>query len=135
MNEHGGHVIMILDDQSLVRAGMRALIQISEPHSTVAEASSYSDSITLLNSRVFDIVFLDLDLRSEQSGIDVLKVIRANELTCRVIMLSARSEPEIVKECIKSGASGFILKDTEDESVFRRALTPSCGEAFFCHRI
>ena len=114
--------ILILEDQALVRAGMRELIQISEPHGRIQEASSYDEAVEKLATGPFDIAFLDIDLKREKSGLDVLRHMRALEMDTRAIMLSGRSEREIVLECIGAGASGYILKDMESDGLFRRAL-------------
>ena len=63
--------ILILEDQALVRAGMRELIQISEPHGRIEETSSYGEAVEKLVAEPFDIAFLDIDLRAEKSGLDV----------------------------------------------------------------
>ena len=122
MNEDSALSILVLEDQGLVRAGMRALIQICEPRASIGEAASYEEAVARLQNEAFDIVFLDIDLKDGRSGIDVLKHIRAAEISCRAVMLSCHSERDIVMECIAAGASGFIVKDMEEDGVFRRAL-------------
>ena len=114
--------ILILEDQALVRAGMRELIQISEPHGRIQEAASYEQAVEKLTKEPFDIAFLDIDLKREKSGLDVLRYIRSHEIDTRAIMLSGRTEREIVLDCINAGASGYILKDMESDGLFRRAL-------------
>ncbi len=101
---------------------MRALIQFCEPRAAIKEAGSYDEALHTLSALPIDIAFLDLDLKETRSGIDVLKYIRASELTTRAIILSARSEESIVLECIRLGACGYILKDMDSDGVFRRAL-------------
>jgi len=119
----GGQVsILLLEDQGLVRAGMRALIQLCEPRAAIQEAGSYDEALRSLSTSPIDIAFLDIDLKETHSGIDVLKYIRASELMTRAIILSARSEESIVLECIRLGACGYILKDMDSDGVFRRAL-------------
>lgn len=123
--------ILLVDDQALVRAGMRALIQISEPRAEIQEAGNYDEAIALLQSEVFDIAFLDHDLKGEKTGLDLLKELRASELETRAIMLSGRAEKDIVLKCIDEGASGYILKDMENDGLFRRALdTVFAGSIF-----
>jgi two-component system nitrate/nitrite response regulator NarL len=101
---------------------MRELILICEPRAQVHEASNYGEAISKLNSNSYDIAFLDIDLKSDKSGIDVLRYIHSANLETRSIMLSGRSERELVLECIEAGASGYILKDIESDGAFRRAL-------------
>src|ERR1700722_16177264 len=113
MSERVPLAILILEDQGLVRAGMRELVQICEPLSQIHEAKTYDEAVSRLTSRLYDVAFLDIDLKSGKSGIDVLRHIRAIDLDTRAIMLSGRSERELVMECIDAGASGYILKDLE----------------------
>ena len=114
--------ILLLEDQGLVRAGMRALIQICEPNAQIVEASSYEEAVAALAEGQFDIAFLDHDLKGEQTGLDFLDHLRAQEVETRAIMLSGRSDKELVLTCIDRGASGYILKDMDNDSLFRRAL-------------
>jgi|SRR5215469_7230777 len=115
-------VILLLEDQALVRAGMRALLHISEPHAVIHEASNYEEAVAKLQSETIDIAFLDVDLKQSRTGLDFLRFMRSQELDTRAIMLSGRAEKHLVMECIEAGASGYILKDLETEGVFRRAL-------------
>ena len=114
--------ILLLEDQALVRAGMKALIQISEPLATIREASSYDEAVETIRNANFDIAFLDIDLKEQQTGLHFLRYIRSLDLDTRAIMLSGRVEKDLVMSCIEAGASGYILKDMDSEGLFRRAL-------------
>ena len=114
--------ILLLEDQALVRAGMRALIQICEPRATIHEASSVEEAEAALDEQAFDIAFLDIDLKGERSGLDFLRELRSREVETRAIMLSGRAGREIVMACIDAGASGYILKDMDSNGLFRKAL-------------
>ena len=114
--------ILLLEDQGLVRAGMRELIQISEPHALIREAASYEEASARVAAEPIDIAFLDIDLKGEHSGLDFLRFLRAHEIDTRAIMLSGRADKEMVMECLREGASGYILKDMESDGLFRRAL-------------
>jgi two-component system nitrate/nitrite response regulator NarL len=114
--------ILLLEDQALVRAGMKALIQISEPLATIREASSYEEAVGAIRDTNFDIAFLDVDLKEQKTGLDFLRYIRSLDRDTRAIMLSGRAEKDLVMTCIEAGASGYILKDMDSEGLFRRAL-------------
>ena len=122
MNTSRRLLILLLEDQALVRAGMKALIQISEPLATIREASSYEGAVEAIKSTNFDIAFLDIDLKEQRTGLDFLRYMRALDLDTRAIMLSGRVEKETVMTCIEAGASGYILKDMESDGLFRKAL-------------
>lgn len=114
--------ILVLEDQGLVRAGLRELIKISEPRAQIDEASSYKEAIDLLNRQFYDIAFLDIDLKAEKTGLDVLRYIRENEIDTRAIILSGNAEKKLVLECINAGACGYIPKDIDNDGIFRKAL-------------
>jgi two-component system nitrate/nitrite response regulator NarL len=114
--------ILLLEDDGLVRMGMRELIHRAEPHAGIEEAASYEDAVRVLAGAPVDIAFLDVDLKGEKTGLDVLRHIRERQLATRVIMLSAHVEEQIVMGSIREGASGYIPKQSENRDVFRRAL-------------
>jgi len=132
--------ILVLEDQGLVRAGMRELIKISEPSAQVFEASNFSEAVALLVDQQFQFAFLDVDLKGERSGLDVLKYLRNHESETRAIMLSAFADKDLVLACLNAGACGYIPKDMSNDGVFRNALdtvlhggiylpAPAMGEA------
>jgi two-component system nitrate/nitrite response regulator NarL len=101
---------------------MRALIHLCAPRADVREAGSYDEAIGHLSEGAIDIAFLDVDLKDDRSGVDILTYIRANQLRSRAIMLSARSDEATVMNSIRLGACGYIVKDMDSEGLFRRAL-------------
>lgn len=113
---------LIVDDQGLVRAGMRSLLERSEAGYAVEEAGSCEEAIAKLAGGSFSLVFLDLHLRGPASGLDVLRFVRDRQLSCRAIMLSADDDRDTVLECIGLGASGYIAKASEDSQVFEKAI-------------
>ncbi len=123
--------VLIVEDQQLVRAGMKAMLHLAEPQCRIAESGNYEDSIAQLRDTDFDVVFLDIDLRSPRSGMDVLAHIRERDLRAKVIMLSATDDRDTVLDCIAAGASGYIAKGMGDESVFQRALATVFADGVF----
>jgi two-component system nitrate/nitrite response regulator NarL len=114
--------VLLLDDQALVRAGMRALIEMSEPRAQVAEAASYEEALEVLASQPTDVAFLDVALKGPRSGLDVLRYIRETGLSTRAIILSADAGNATVMDCLQLGASGYIVKDMDGDGLFRQAL-------------
>lgn len=123
--------VLIVEDQGLVRAGMRSLLLTVEPQARVSEAGSYEDALTQIARTDFDIVFLDLDLRAQKSGLDLLTYIREQDIPVKVIMLSASDDRETVMQCIGAGASGYIAKSSGDEQIFEKALATVFEDGIF----
>jgi len=123
--------VLLVEDQGLVRAGMRTLLHIVQPEVQVIEAGTFEEAEALLAQRMFDIVFLDIELRAAQSGLDLLVQIRDAGLPCKVIMLAASEDRELILRCIASGASGYIVKGCGDETVFARTLATVFQDGVF----
>lgn len=123
--------VLLVEDQGLVRAGMRTMLQLVEPQARVTEAGSFEEAAGLLDQHDFDIVFLDIDLRAQRSGLDLLSLIRERELACKVIMLSGSEDRSLIMDCIAAGASGYIAKSSGNESVFALALSTVFQDGVF----
>ncbi len=115
--------ILIVEDQALVRAGMRALIQLTEPSAQIHEAGGFEEAIQVLVKHRIDVAFLDYDLNDGYTGLEILEHIRDKEIDAKAIMLSAYADRETVINCLNCLASGYIVKDMgEGSQLFRRAL-------------
>lgn len=123
--------ILIVEDQGLVRAGMKSLLRLVAPETVIHEAANYAEAMAQIQAHVLDIIFLDLDLREDKNGMDLLHYIREQEMPVKVIMLSATDDRDTVLECIAAGASGYIAKSSGDESVFEHALSTVFKDAIF----
>jgi two-component system nitrate/nitrite response regulator NarL len=114
--------ILLVEDQGLVRAGMRELIRIAQPDARIDEAADYDEAVAKLQQQSYQLAFIDVDLKSAKTGLDLLKYLREAQLDTRAIMLSGRSDRPLVLECINAGACGYIPKDISSDGVFQRAL-------------
>jgi two-component system, NarL family, nitrate/nitrite response regulator NarL len=123
--------ILLLEDQTLMRAGIRLLVKDSEPRAQIHEARSYDEALAQLATTPIDVAFIDIDLRDSHTGIDVLKYIRAGKFHTRVIMLSAEADEAIILDCIRLGASGYIQKNMDTTGLFRSALDTIFQGAIF----
>src|SRR5690242_626586 len=106
--------VLLADDQSLVRAGFRALLDDEPDISVVAEARDGREAVRLAGELRPDIVLMDIRM----PGVDGLEATRAitsqPELgSVRVVMLTTFDLDEYVFAALRSGASGFLVKDTE----------------------
>lgn len=114
--------ILLLEDQGLVRAGMRELIHLAAHDVDIVEVPNCENAMVQLQNGGFDLAFLDIDLKTDLDGRDVLHFIRKNEISVRAVMLSGYSNKELILECLSLGAIGFISKDLENNQVFRNVL-------------
>lgn len=103
--------VLIADDHTLVRAGIRSLLQSFGGVEVVAEAADGREAISLLKSHQPDVVLMDIAMRG-LNGLEATARITKAYPRIRVIMLSMHSNEEHVLQALRSGAAGYLLKDS-----------------------
>jgi DNA-binding NarL/FixJ family response regulator len=119
--------VLIVDDERLIRAGFRAILE-SEPDLTViGEAGDGLDAIDLARKRAPDVVLLDIRM----PGMDGLTAARRiiAETDSRVLILTTFDVDEYVFEALRAGASGFLLKDVPPEQLCWAVRSIAAGDA------
>jgi len=102
--------VMLVDDQNLVRKGVRSLLELSEEIEVVAEATDGAEAIRMIPQVAPDVVLLDMRMPG-LSGLDVLRELSQNDTLPPTIILTTFDDDELVLGGIKSGAKGYLLKD------------------------
>ncbi|MDU9403183.1 response regulator transcription factor [Pseudomonas sp. zfem004] len=103
--------LLLVDDHSLIRAGVRALVSDLPDYLVVGEVEDGGQLLEQVQRLAPDIVLLDISMRST-SGLDALAQLRANGCDCKVLMLSMHTDPDLIMRALESGAHGYLLKDT-----------------------
>jgi DNA-binding NarL/FixJ family response regulator len=119
--------ILIADDHSVVRAGLRALLEHHEHFHVVAEASTGEEAIRKAQEWHPDVAVLDIRMPGI-SGIEACRQIVSNVSGCRVIMLTTYAEDELLFAAIRAGASGYVLKRIGDNDLVQAIERISRGE-------
>jgi DNA-binding NarL/FixJ family response regulator len=102
--------VMLVDDQNLVRKGVRSLLELSEEIVVVAEAADGREAIRTIPECNPDVVLLDMRM-PEMSGLDVLLALAEAGNLPPTIILTTFDDDELVLAGIKAGARGYLLKD------------------------
>ncbi|HEY4326209.1 MAG TPA: response regulator transcription factor [Mucilaginibacter sp.] len=110
--------ILIADDHSAIRKGVKQICAGEFPGLQFGEATNYSEVFQRLKETEWDILILDIDLPG-RSGLDILKQIRAEKLKIPVLMFSFHSEDQIALRALKMGASGYLSKDAADAELVK----------------
>jgi DNA-binding NarL/FixJ family response regulator len=122
--------VLVADDQALVRAGFRALLDAQEDIEVVGEAGDGDEAVRLAEQLVPDVLLMDIRM----PGVDGLEATRriasnARLQPVRIVMLTTFDLDEYVFEALGSGASGFLVKDTEPVELLRAVRVVAAGEA------
>jgi DNA-binding NarL/FixJ family response regulator len=122
--------VLLADDQTLVRAGFRVLLEKAEDVEVVAEASDGAEAVDLVRRQHPDVVLMDIRM-PEVDGIVATRRILADERTCRtrIIVLTTFELDEYVFEALRAGASGFLLKDIDPDDLRDAVRVAASGEA------
>ena len=102
--------VMLVDDQNLVRKGVRSLLELSEEIEVVAEAADGAEAIRMIPEVEPDVVLLDMRMPG-MSGLDVLRELSGQDMLPPTIILTTFDDSELVLAGIKAGARGYLLKD------------------------
>jgi DNA-binding NarL/FixJ family response regulator len=113
--------ILIVDDHQILIDGIRSLLEDQDDFGIVAEAHSGEQALEFLSANKVEIVLSDYGLPGI-NGLQLFERIKQSHPDCRVIILSMHDEPHIVKEILKSGVHGYLLKNI-DRNELITALT------------
>ncbi|MDY0831345.1 MULTISPECIES: response regulator transcription factor [unclassified Pseudomonas] len=103
--------LLLVDDHSLIRAGVRALVMDIPGYAVIGEASDGAQLLERFDALQPDIVLLDLSMK-HTGGLDALKDLRQAYPKSKVLILSMHTDPELIMCALESGAHGYLLKDT-----------------------
>jgi len=122
--------VLLADDQALVRAGFRVLIESAPDIAVAGEAGNGEEAVALARSERPDVVLMDIRM-PVLDGIEATRRIAADgDLAgCRVLVLTTFEADEYVFEALRAGASGFLLKDVEPADLLRAIRVVAGGEA------
>ena len=106
--------IYIIDDHALFRNGLIALLESKDI--SASAASSPEQGLEEITSIEVDIILLDLRM-PQMSGIEVLKILKKRQIKTPVVMLTTSTEETDLRDCLKYGAQGYLLKDMDPDEL------------------
>jgi len=106
--------VVLVDDQTLVRQGIRSLLELAGDVSVVAEAADGDEAVAAIERERPDVVLLDLRM-PKRNGVDVLRELQSRAIPAPVIVLTTFDDDEALLDAVKAGARGYFLKDVSLE--------------------
>jgi NarL family two-component system response regulator LiaR len=120
--------VLICDDHAVVREGLRALIATESDIEIVGEAADGEKAIAAFRALRPDVALLDM-VMPRMDGLNAIRTIKSEFPEANILVLTSFAEDDMVFPAIKSGALGYLLKDTSPEELIRAIRDVSRGEA------
>ena len=121
--------ILIADDHAIVRGGLKQLFTMVKDIEVAGEAVNGMQAIEFLRRTPVDLALLDLTMPG-MGGIDLITRLRSLFPDLPILVLSMRNEPQVVRQVLKAGASGYLTKDSEPEMLVVAIRKAAAGGRF-----
>ncbi len=121
--------ILIADDHSMVREGLKQLIELENDIEVVAQAGDGQDALDKIIEFNPDVVLLDVNM-PVLNGLEVLEILNKEKIEVNVLMLTIHNEIEYLYKAVEIGVNGYVLKDSETDVLIRAIRTIHKGESY-----
>jgi len=126
--------IVIADDHSVVRRGLRQLLEAEVGFDVVAEAGDVESARRYVRGHHPDVLVIDLNMPGGPS-IDAIPSIRAESPTTQIVVLTMQSEPAYARQALSAGALGYVLKEAADVELIEAIRAAAAGESYLNPRL
>jgi two-component system, NarL family, response regulator NreC len=121
--------ILLADDHAVLRAGLAALLNARADMEVVGEAADGSELLTLAEQTGPDIILLDLTM-PRLGGLEVLPLLRQRMPSVRILVLTMHNEESYLRQALKAGANGYVLKKAADVELIAAIQAAMRGEMY-----
>jgi two-component system, NarL family, response regulator NreC len=121
--------VLLADDHAVLRAGLRLLLTGQNEFEVVAEASTGSEALSLAEKLQPDLILLDLSMPG-LGGLDVLPTLHKTVPSAKVLILTMHDDPQYLRQALKHGASGYVLKKAADAELISAIRAVLRGEMY-----
>lgn len=121
--------IVIADDHAIIREGLKRIIGSADDMAVVGEAADGTEVMQQVRGSDFDVLVLDLSMPG-RSGMELIKLVRSEKPKLRILVLSMHQELQYAVRAIKSGASGYLTKESAPLQLLQVLRKIAAGGAF-----
>ncbi|MDO3387629.1 response regulator transcription factor [Gilvimarinus sp. SDUM040013] len=119
--------VLVIDDQTLVREGIKSLLSLDSDIDVCGEAWDGQHALELLQSTTADVILLDIRM-PVMNGLEFLEAIQQQGEDCNALVLTTFDEHDLVLECLKFGAKGYLKKDVSLHTLVSAIKTVAAGK-------
>jgi DNA-binding NarL/FixJ family response regulator len=121
--------IVLADDHTIVRQGLRAILEAEKDFTIVGEASNGQDALAQVEQLRPDILVLDLAL-PDIHGLEVVRRLRSRHIQTRVVVLSMHARGAYIQEAMKQGVKGYVLKGSDAKELVQAIRQAMLGKSY-----
>lgn len=121
--------VMIADDHSMIREGLKQLLELEGDFEVIEEACDGVECLEKLKKTTPDVLLLDINMPN-MNGLEVLTNIRKQRIKVKVLVLTVHNEVEYLLKAVDIGINGYLLKDSESAELKKAILTVVNGEDY-----
>ncbi len=122
--------LVIADDHSMIREGLKQLLELEGQFKVIAEASDGVECLEILSKEAPDVLLLDINMPNK-NGLDVLKELnQSGNRKVKVLVLTVHNEVEYLIKAVELGVDGYVLKDSESSELKKAIITILNGETY-----
>ena len=121
--------IMITDDHSMIREGLKSLLELDGDIEVIAEAENGEECLQKLLTVKPDVLLLDINM-PQMNGLEVLKSLKDAKSKVKVLVLTVHNETEYLMKAVEIGINGYVLKDSESAELKKAIFTIYDGENY-----
>lgn len=121
--------ILLVDDHSIVRAGLKNLIELESDLQVTGEASSGAEALKMVRANSYDIMVLDISM-PDKNGVDTLHDLKHVAPDLPVLILSGYAEAQYALNLIRSGCKGYLTKNADSDEIIKAIRTIAGGKRY-----
>ena len=121
--------VLIADDHSMVRQGLKQILELEEDITVIAQASNGAEAVKLTKEHNPDVVLMDINMPGT-NGIEAIKELKLEKNPSKIIVLTIHDDREYLFKTIQMGAEGYVLKDAEPYVLVEAIRSVSKGQSY-----
>ena len=121
--------VVIADDHTMVRDGLRVMLDMEPDLEVVAEAGGVAATVASLEAQIPDVLILDVHLGAE-NGLDAMPTLLDASPSTRVLVLTMQDDPAFARKALRAGASGYVLKEAPRSELIEAVRAVARGQTY-----
>ena len=121
--------VLIVDDHSLIREGLRRLLELEKDIDVTGQASNGREAVEMALSLKPDVILMDINMPIK-NGLEAIKELRAINCRSRIVMITIHGHQEYLLEAIRLGAAGYVMKDAEVDRILEAIRSVHAGKTY-----